>query len=159
MNAYIYLLCCARSQLQHAGYLVVECELLVVAYGIQFPEQRLNPGPLHWENRVLASRSPGKSLHGHSYASIIPMQLLIQGYQDNIMASTLIKVYPCQDVSLKQKMFYFGKKSKSTFSFFLFFFFSSLCFQFCIQETFAKVVTICLYVLRMLQFHICSSHI
>ena len=29
--------------------------VLVVACGIQFPEQGLNPGPLHWELRVLAT--------------------------------------------------------------------------------------------------------
>ena len=29
--------------------------------GIQFPDQGLNPGPLHWERGVLATGSPGKS--------------------------------------------------------------------------------------------------
>ena len=38
------------------------CELLVVAciWG-QFPDQGLNPGPLHWEHRVLTTVPPGKS--------------------------------------------------------------------------------------------------
>ena len=33
---------------------------LVVACGIQFPNQGSNPGPLPWEHRVLAIGSPGK---------------------------------------------------------------------------------------------------
>ena len=44
--------------------LVVACKIfLVVACGIHFPDQRSNPGPLHWEPRVLANGPPGKSLH------------------------------------------------------------------------------------------------
>ena len=31
------------------------CELLVTACGIWFPDQGANPGPLHWELRVLAT--------------------------------------------------------------------------------------------------------
>ena len=31
------------------------------ACGIQFPDQALNPGPLHWERGVLATGPPGKS--------------------------------------------------------------------------------------------------
>ena len=34
--------------------------ILVTACGIQFPDQGLNPGPLHWERGVLATGSPGK---------------------------------------------------------------------------------------------------
>ena len=45
----------AGSLLQHAGSLVAACELLVMAYGIQFPDQGSNPDPLHWERRVLAT--------------------------------------------------------------------------------------------------------
>ena len=59
---------CARSQLRlvgsslrHAGALVVACRLLVVACGIQFPDQGWNLGPLHWERRVLPTGSSGKS--------------------------------------------------------------------------------------------------
>ena len=37
-------------------------ELLVAACGIQFPDQRLNPGRLHWELRVSATGPPRKSL-------------------------------------------------------------------------------------------------
>ena len=44
-----------RSSLWHSGSLVVEFE-------IWFPERRLNPGPLHWECRVLATGPPRKSL-------------------------------------------------------------------------------------------------
>ena len=36
-------------------------DLLVAACGIQFPDQGLNPRPLHWEHRVLATGLPGKS--------------------------------------------------------------------------------------------------
>ena len=43
---------CARSQLQHVGPLVVAC-------GIQFPDQGWNLGPLHWEQGVSATGPPG----------------------------------------------------------------------------------------------------
>ena len=46
------LLACTRSWLQHMGSLVAACELLVVA---EFPDQELNPDPLHWEAGVLAT--------------------------------------------------------------------------------------------------------
>ena len=36
-------------------------KLLVVACGIVFPDQGLNPGSLHWECKVLATGPPGKS--------------------------------------------------------------------------------------------------
>lgn len=39
---------------------MVACELLLAAYRIQFPDQVSNPGPLHWEQGVLATRPPGK---------------------------------------------------------------------------------------------------
>ena len=32
-----------------AGSLVVACELLVAAFGIEFPDQELNLGPVHQE--------------------------------------------------------------------------------------------------------------
>ena len=47
--------------LQRVGSLTVVCELLVVACGIQFPDQESNSGPLHWEFGVLARGPPGKS--------------------------------------------------------------------------------------------------
>ena len=46
----------ANPQLQHAN------PQLQHACGIQFPDQGLNPGPLHWEHRVLSTAPPGKSL-------------------------------------------------------------------------------------------------
>ena len=36
-------------------------DLLVVACGVYFPDQGLNPGPLHWELRAPATGPPGKS--------------------------------------------------------------------------------------------------
>ena len=42
-------------QLRHTGSLVMAC-------GIQFPDQGSNPGPLPWEGRVLATGPPGKCL-------------------------------------------------------------------------------------------------
>ena len=37
--------------------------VLVATFGIRFPDQGLNPCPLHWEVRVLATGPPGKSQH------------------------------------------------------------------------------------------------
>ena len=48
-------------QLGHVGSLVVACELLVAACGIQFPDRGWNPGLQHWESGVLAMGPPGKS--------------------------------------------------------------------------------------------------
>ena len=42
--------------------LAAACELLVEACGIQFPDQGLNPGLLHWERGVSATGPPEKSL-------------------------------------------------------------------------------------------------
>ena len=39
---------------------LIWCDL-AAAYGIQFPDQGSNLGPLHWEHRPLASGPPGKS--------------------------------------------------------------------------------------------------
>ena len=41
---------------------LVSFKLLVAACGIWFPDQGLNPGPLHWELGVLSTGPPGKSL-------------------------------------------------------------------------------------------------
>ena len=57
----IYLFGCARSQLQHVESSVVVGRSLTVAYGIQFPHQGSNLDPLHWECRVSAAGSLGKS--------------------------------------------------------------------------------------------------
>ena len=43
--------------------LVAACRLLVASCGIQFPDQGLNPDPLHWELTVLTTGPLGKSLH------------------------------------------------------------------------------------------------
>ena len=66
---YIYLSECAESQVQHmgsslwhAGSIVVACQLLAAACGIQFSNQGSNSGPLHWEYGVVATAPPGKSL-------------------------------------------------------------------------------------------------
>ena len=45
----IYLYGSSRFQLQHAGSFSVAYELFVLACGIQFPGQRLNPDPLYWK--------------------------------------------------------------------------------------------------------------
>ena len=42
--------------------LVAVCKLLVVAYGIQCPDQQSNLGTLHWEHGVLATGPAAKSL-------------------------------------------------------------------------------------------------
>ena len=43
------------------NYLSRLCQVLVVACGIQFPDQESNPRPLHQELRVLPTGLPGKS--------------------------------------------------------------------------------------------------
>ena len=55
------LACRIFFQLQQEESLVAACKLLVAAYGIQFPNQAVNPGPPHWEGRILATGPPGKS--------------------------------------------------------------------------------------------------
>ena len=52
--------------LQHVGSLVAACRLLVghvdqPSWLVQFLDQGLNPGPLHWDLGVLTTGSPGKS--------------------------------------------------------------------------------------------------
>ena len=58
-------LSCSTQDLQfslwHAGSLAVPCKLLVAGWGISFPDQGLNQGPVHWERRVLATGPPGSS--------------------------------------------------------------------------------------------------
>ena len=53
---------CTQFQSQHTRSLVKACRLLLVACRIQLSDQRLKPGPLHWECRVLTTGPPGKSL-------------------------------------------------------------------------------------------------
>ena len=52
---------CAGFQLWHRESSVVACKPLVASHGIQFLDQGVNPGPLYWEHRVLATGAPGKS--------------------------------------------------------------------------------------------------
>ena len=47
--------------LRHVGSLTAACELWVAVWEVYFPDKRLNQGLLHWELRVLATESPGKS--------------------------------------------------------------------------------------------------
>ena len=42
--------------------LVAVCGILVAACEIQFPDQRSNLDPLHWDHGVLTTELPGKSL-------------------------------------------------------------------------------------------------
>ena len=42
-------------------YFIWLCWVLVAAYGLKFPDQELNLGPLHWEHGVPASGPPGTS--------------------------------------------------------------------------------------------------
>ena len=62
-------------------YLIIWlCWVLRVACAINFPDQGSNPGPLHWEHGVLATRPPRKSLpcllipHPHQHS---PCQTLV----------------------------------------------------------------------------------
>ena len=49
--------------------LVAACRILVVACEIWFPDQGSNPGPLHWEHGVSATRPPRKSFPKVFYGS------------------------------------------------------------------------------------------
>ena len=62
----------------HVGCLAVESEVLVGACGIQFPDQGSNPGPLHWEYRVLTTAAPAKSQKWLASHSTSWEQCLIQ---------------------------------------------------------------------------------
>ena len=81
-----YLFGCSRSQLQNVGS-------LVEARGIQFPDQGLNLGPLHWEHRILATEPPGKSLSCNlkfpSDSSPQPIKALLTSQKCNIPIPTL----------------------------------------------------------------------
>ena len=68
-NLFIYF-GCAVSQSWHGGSLLPHGGIFQLqhadsqlwhACGIQFPHQGSNPGPLHWERRVLPTGPPGKS--------------------------------------------------------------------------------------------------
>jgi len=53
--------------------LVMARKLLVAACGIEFPHQRLNLSPLHWEHGVSATGPPGKSLWSLFYKNTNPI--------------------------------------------------------------------------------------
>ena len=61
-NLYLFIYSAAYLQREGSSIFVVACGILVVACGIWFPDQGLNPGPLHWACEVLAIRPPRKSL-------------------------------------------------------------------------------------------------
>ena len=50
-----------RSQFQQARSSIFFVSSLVAVYGIQFPDQGRNPGPLHLEHKLLATGPPGLS--------------------------------------------------------------------------------------------------
>ena len=56
--------------------------LLIVACGIQFPEQGWNLGPMHWEHRVLATGPPEKSPILHSYNITLYITLSVKVQRD-----------------------------------------------------------------------------
>ena len=66
------------SQMQCVRSSVVALKFLVEPYGIQFPDQGLNLGPLHWENRILATGAPGKSCHIICLDSLSSLDLHLQ---------------------------------------------------------------------------------
>ena len=58
-----------RFSLRHAGSLVASCR-------IQFPNQGLNPGPLHWDHEILATGPLGKSL-SYTFFSFPTLQYFV----------------------------------------------------------------------------------
>ena len=67
----IYLFGCTRSQLQHGGSLILIATCRIFSCGMQtsswgmwdlVPQSGIEPGPLHWEHRVLATGLPGEPL-------------------------------------------------------------------------------------------------
>ena len=59
-KTYPFFLFNIHSFIWPCGVLFAACELLVVAYGIYFPDKVSNPGPLHWEQGILATGPPGR---------------------------------------------------------------------------------------------------
>ena len=53
------------------------CWVLVVAYGIQFPDQGSNPGPQHWERGLLTTGPPGKSLFIYFWLYHVACRMLV----------------------------------------------------------------------------------
>ena len=64
LNIYFYLLFIWLCQVLDVACRIFSCSmLLVVACGIEFPNQESNPGPLRWECSTLAIRPPRNSPH------------------------------------------------------------------------------------------------
>ena len=76
-------LCCDMHDLQlwYARFLATESELLLLACGIQFPNQRSNLSPLHWQCRVPDTRPPGKSLKCISFRMFLNFNNSAQNMQ------------------------------------------------------------------------------
>ena len=87
MNIYFYLFGHAGSWLRQgcgtrdlrslwwcAGSLVVVCKPSVAACGIQFPDQGLDLGPLHWECGVIAIGPPEKSRDDYRFTCFCKKQ-------------------------------------------------------------------------------------
>lgn len=71
------------------------CELLVAASGIQSPDQRLSLGPLHWESGFLATRRPGKSLHGPGFKQCDPSAFLASSPNSKLLTYHFSFPLPC----------------------------------------------------------------
>ena len=81
--------------------------VLVVAYGIQFPDQGLNLGYLHWKHGVLATRPLGKSPLGMSIAQCLWSTCLPAGVVDTGAHHEINKV-PLLGASVPLTLFYWG---------------------------------------------------
>ena len=57
----IFVTACGIFSCSIQDLLLRYADSLVVACGIQFPDQGSNPGPLHWEHGILPTGPPGKS--------------------------------------------------------------------------------------------------
>ena len=75
------------------------CGLLVVACGIQFPDQGSNLGPLHWEHRVLTTGPPRKSLIVVLICiSLMTLNISLRAYRSSVyfwknVCSSLLPVF------------------------------------------------------------------
>ena len=118
--AVLGLSCCTRdlpSSLSRAGSLVVACELVVVACGIQCPDQGSNWGPLHWESTVLASGPPGKSLWSYILIhiaefyglSFLNLSLLLTSLPSTIIPEAILYMFFKSIIDFVQNSFKFTK--------------------------------------------------
>ena len=66
------------------------CILLVSASGIEFPDQGSNPGPLHWEQGVLATGPPAlgaRSLSHWTTRDVLLLHFRVNLVEDPILCS------------------------------------------------------------------------